>query len=1199
MATPNTSISPLGISDVNVELKFPSSTSRRFNDSIFRNLTGVQSKTIANTSILISDVSDKSAMDGIISPTSNSASGYGTVRSVVLATVDSDMVNPEVFWSYNLISGGGAISLQPDGGKNATLTLENSSIGVQTANVQLVANVYFEGQQIGSASKYINLSSTSFNPALVVSGTLVVNNQGFTAQTAFTQISASSNVVGGVITFSTSPPFGGVVTGNTITFSSSASNPGVDNNNIYTLTTSVVLGNTVVASNTVVVNTRATFVAPAFDISVPSSTNNVFANSGPANSSLRITASHAVPSANVTWAATKVSGDDATLLVVANNAYANLTVDVASFGAKKSVYDIVATLQYSNGYVLNTKTERLTLRTAAYGLSFVAPVNATEQGYNAQTAISSGSATYRAGTFSWDASRISGSVATVSQQIEANTAAITLSLSAPSGIATSQNRVNPVITFDGIVIANVSSVSTLTADVLPFTFSLSGPTVNTQVGEGTVGSSALTTATHNVASGYVVWSVNNGSVAVSSNTSTANLSIATTAINSQTAILNAKLYDQFNRLVSETNRTITIRAYSPDILFTGLSSISNTGYSAPVVSNVLISASCRSGANSFNATATKLSGDTLSVSELTGNTTADSVSISSIANSVGTLNGQYRITATVDYFGTTFSKTFDSSISASLINPNYTLVSANGSVSGFSGTVTANAEVQATFSLPGGSIQWSSVDTGPSTLLSANNSVYRFQTSRTGEGTTSSSRSVTGTLVDSIGRVAQVITIPATAVATVLDPQLVITGTDTVSVSNTFQATASVTLVAANSAALVGAVLVPSVQLVSGDTATVTIGSNSVTLDLIASGVTTKTAVYDVGYSLLLNGTKIAGATRRATLTATATSPVINFASANAAAADFNFPVATVGTVTASSTPAGIVEFTVAKVSGDDLTVNILANQVNLSTSRSAVGVTNGTYNVTALYKTPGGAVITSRSATVNVSAERFDPGFSWTWVQGETVETKGWEEDISAINVVQASANASLPSPVFSISGALVSGPAGSLSQTSSSATITLNHNRTTHGVLASRESIWDVTCSLVKNSQVLSGPFTRRVVVRTTPYNLVLTPPDPSRVAIPGNSASAISTLSSNHEQFASTTISWSTSFVSGNSASTFSFSNSGGINNRITGSLALSATAGQIRTSTTNFTATFFANGANRSVSGQFYLETQSTSGSGPIN
>jgi hypothetical protein len=1201
MATPNTSISQLGLSDVNVELNFPAATGRRFNDAIFRSLTGVQGKTAPNTSILISDVSDKAAMDGILAPSSNSVSNYGTVVARINLSVDSDMVNADVFWSYQVISGGGNIVLQPDGGKNATLTLISDTPGTATANVEVTANVSFQGHQVGSDVRYFNLTSTVFNPNLQVNGTLTVNNSGFVAQTAVTQITATSNVVGGVIEFSTSPPFGGVVSGNTITFSSTAGQIGIDNNNIYTLTTVVRSNNVIVASNTVIVNTRAAFLAPDLDISVPATTNNVFANSGPITSSLRVTATHGVAGANVVWSATKVSGDDAVLLVVANNAYANLTANVVTFGAKKSVYDVRAVLQYSNGYVLNQKTQRLTLRAVGYGLTFTPASDFTSQGYGAQTATSTASATYLAGTLTWDTARLSGATASVTPNIGANSASLTLTVNANTpGSITSVNRVNPVISFDGIIVANVSSITTVSAQFAPFTFSLGGPTSNTQVGDAPVTSSVLTIATHTVPNGYVVWSVNSANVTISSNTSTANLFINTSTLNTQGAQLNAMLYDEFNRFVAEDVRTITLRGYAPNITFTGANTASVSGYAPPMTANVSIEARALTGANSFSMSAAKIGGDNLIVGEFAGNTTYDRTNVSAIVNTAGTVSGQYRLTATATYFGVSFSKTFDVAASASLINPNYTLTPANSTIASYNSPVTANGQATASYSLPGGSIQWSTSVLSGSVLdvPVANSTIYRFRTQRSTIGSTNTTVAVTGTLLDSAGLVVSSLTVNTFGTATVSNPNLVISGATTSTVGNTFQATASVTLTASVDAAVVGETFQISTTRVSGPVANVVIGADNATITLVANGTELLQSSYDVTFNVVLNGQIIASDTRRVSLKAEAFAPTINFASSNNIVGNFNYPVEAAGVVTASSTPASNVQFSVSKLSGSDLTTQVLSNQVNLTTSQSAVGIIDGTYRVIASYFTPvTGHFITSREAIVRVAAERYNPGFSWSYNQGATVERRGWEEDISAISTVQASTNAALTGATFDISGVLIAGP-GSYAKDSNSATITLNHNRTTHGANTTRESVWDVTCSVVRDNQTLAGPFTRRVTVRTVPYFLSLVPLNAVGTST-GFGASTFTILSSNHEAFTGTNITWNTSLISGTGVINFTTSNSAGTNNQLNGFMSRPTLAGVTRTATHSVTANFFANGANRSISGTLQLTATNDDAPGPIN
>src|SRR5690606_24491771 len=105
MATPNTSISSLGLSDVNDELNFPNDTARAFNDGIFRNLTGRPDRVVPNTAINISDLSDKTAFGGIVSPDSNNVTSYGVIEREIALTATTDMYSPTIHWSANVVSG--------------------------------------------------------------------------------------------------------------------------------------------------------------------------------------------------------------------------------------------------------------------------------------------------------------------------------------------------------------------------------------------------------------------------------------------------------------------------------------------------------------------------------------------------------------------------------------------------------------------------------------------------------------------------------------------------------------------------------------------------------------------------------------------------------------------------------------------------------------------------------------------------------------------------------------------------------------------------------------------------------------------------------------------------------------------------------------------------------------------------------------
>lgn len=1194
MATPNTQLSQIGFSDINAELNYPSTTPRKIDDAIVRQLTGQQARLTPRSPIAFSDLSEKAAFDGITIGSVQPASDFGVVVSTGLLSIDSDMLNPDVQWSYQVISGGGNISFTPNG-KDVSISLISDAVGSQSVNAQINVAVYFDGHLIGTDTRFVNLSTTVFNPDLQIIGTLSVNNQGFVAQTAVTTITATSNVTGGSIRFLTSPAFGGIISGNTITFSAVAGAPGVDNNNIYTLTTEVLYNNTVVASNTSTVNVRAEFLQPELIVTAPSSVNNQFANSGPINSSIRVSASHAVAGANVVWSATKVSGDDAVLSVAANNAYANLTLSVSSFGAKKSVYDVLATLQYSNGYVLNQKTQRLTLRTVGYGLSFSAAADSSAQGYTAQTAVSTATATFQAGTFTWDFARTSGATAEVSPSIGSNTASITVRNYANTvGLVTSAYRINPVITFDGIVVSNTSSITSLTSERLAYNYSLVGPTSNTIVGEGTLTSSVTTTASHDIPGGYVLWTSNNGLVSLSSNTSVANAYITTTTIANRTTTLRGDLYDSSNRLVQQLSRNIILRAFAPNIRFFGSNNSSVTGYSVPQTATVLIEARADSGANSFIITTEKLSGANLQIVESNSNTTYDQVSFTVVANTVGTVSSTYRTTATVNYFGVTFSKTFDVSTVVSLLDSQFTLTPTNGSSNTFNPPASANGNIVASFDVPGGSITWNQTSSsGSFTVPVANNSLYRIQTSRSTVGTSSSNVNVTATLLDANNLFVKSLSSSVSATATVNNPELQLVGTANSSVSNTFEASAQVTLTATTAAALVGETYQFSTTKVSGDNANISAGASSISLTLTAEGTQSLNSSYDVTVSCIVSGQVVASTTRRVNLSATATAPTISFASSNASSNSFNFPVVATGVVTASSSPASNVQFTVTKLSGSNLTVQTLANQVNLTANQSNVGVISGTYQVTANFYTPGGAFITSRSANVNVRSERFDPGFVLSFENGQVVQQTGWEENITANGTIRASANASLTSYTFDISGVRVSGETGSYSETSNTATVTLTNNRTTDGI-GVRETVWDITGSIIRSGQTIAGPFTRRLTVRTVPYYFYISPLAVVDSGFDDGAGGSI-TAFSNHEEFGTIPTLWTIQKTGQRDAAITFRSVDNGSNNQVSFFIPKPVQAITI-TADYNVTARLFANGANR-ISETATVDLAATSSTGP--
>lgn len=1195
MATPNTDLSSIALSDVNVEYNLAANTNRLFNDVFFRSLTGNQQKMIANTPINISDVSDKAAFDGLLAADGDVQRNYGVVTASVVISADSDLITPDMTWSYTVISGGGNITFQPDGGRNATLSLISDAPGVQTANVQVSANLYFQGVYVGSDTKYVNLLTEVYNPNLVITGTAVVNSAGFVAQTAVTQITATSNVVGGSIRFSTSPPFGGVVSGNTISFSAVAGTPGIDNNNIYTLTTDVIYQNSVVASNTLLVNVRAIFQQPDLVVTFPTSTNNVFANSGPINSSLTFTAAHAVPGANIVWSQTLVSGDAAQLIISANQASANLALLVPGFGAKKAIVDVRARLQHSNGYILNERTNRVTLRTVGYGLTFVPATDYTAQGYGAQTAQSSATATYQAGTFSWDRATTAGSSANVVTAIGASSASLTTTVVANTpGTITNTSRINAVISYDGIVVANQSSITTTTAEYTAFMYEVVGVSSNTQVGIAPVTSTINVIGNHNVTNGSITWSSTNPEVQLSLTMSSASLFVTTNTINAQTTTLTGRLFDQYGRLVAERSGNYTVRAFAPNIRFIGANTATVSGYSPPQSAYVAVESRADTGANSFAITTSTVSGDVPAIVHTTGNTTYDKVEFTATANTIGTRGGVQRISATITYFGVQFTQTYDVSVNAVLLNPNFTLTPQNGNVAAINPPVTASANVVPSHTVPGGGVTWT-YSTTAGTVLDvpvSNTTLFQYRTQRTSYGSITTNLNVTGTLLDSTGRVVQAITVPVSAVATVNDPQLTISGSTNVSVSNTFQATAATTLTASVAAGITGASFQFSATLVSGSTASIGTNPTQISLSVQANGVQNIDSVYDVTCNCVINGQIVDTRVTRVTLAASATSPTINFSASNGSAADYNFPVTAAARVDASMSPAsGTIDWSAAYVTGSGLSGSLNGpNQYVLTGQANDIGAVDGWYDITATYRTPNGTVITTRTARVNVRAERYNPNFSWNYAAGPDVVARGWEQVIQATGVVQASS--SVPGAQYVISVTKAGGENAQWYTNDTQAVVYFQNDR--NAALHDRAAYYDATCYLLHNGQVLAGPFTRRLNLITSPYWISLTNPNPSGYGYDAP-AYASTTMQSNHEAFPGTEIIWNTTKTGGSGNADIYRSNNGGVLNRLGGSLDNPANLGTI-SSVYSFNGNFYANGAYRSISGTMSLTAESSYSAG---
>lgn len=1146
MATPNTAI---GLSDVNDELNYPATTARAFNDPVFRDLSGIQTRTVDKSGITINDVRGKAAFDGLIAPTSNSVATYGGVFSEALIVAATDMYSPNVVWDFEVITGSRDVRLDTVSDRAMNLRLFTNEVGTAVANVRVTATVSYRDHLIGTDTKYVNLAGTIYNPALVVSGPLVINSSGYVAQTAVTTLTATSNVVGGVIRFTVNPGQGASITGNTITFNAATNIPGNDNNQSYSLKTEVLFNGNVVATDTKTVNVRANFQVPDFVFAAPASSNNIFANNGPVNASLRVTADHNIAGANIVWTATKVSGDDATLTPSANLQSANLTLAVASgqFGTKKAVYDVFASLQYANGYVLNSKSTRLTLRTAAYGLTFNPASDQQTQGYNAQTAIATAAASWLAGTFAWNTATVTGSQANVVQAVSDTSATITASIVANTigNTNVSVVRINPTLSFDGFLMSNTSSVTTLTAEFTNYTFTLVGPTTNNQIGVAPLSPSVLITASHSIPNGTITFTKTaNDGITIVNTALTANLSMSSNTLTLANTTLSARLFDQYGRLVRQIDTPINLRTYVPNIQFIGANNVVAQGYAPDQIATAAITATASPGSNSFSLQAVKISGDDLTITDYSGNNVSDRVDlrISAKAGDIGTKSGLYQINGVVVFYGNTYSVGYNVQVSATLLDAQYTLTGANGSVSSFVPPASASGTATASYVVPGGTIQWSTkVNTGLLSSNTSNSTVYTATANQSVIGSNPLSLTVTGTLLDSNGFVVDTKSANVFSTATVPDPALTISGANTVTTSNVFTAVAATTLTATSAAGIPGLSYQWSYTLVSGTQPTITPSTSTIALSNTIRGLGTVGSVVDVTCKVLSNGTIIGTKVTRVTLSATCPLPTQTFTPSSASAADYNYPVVATGRVVATQPQGGYITWDYAPNAGSGpVSVSVSGANTNNSTwsgtaSQSSVGVISQVWTVIAHYYTPDGVLINSQSTTsVSISSQRLDPGFYLYYPTNDAwARLSTWNENSSVTSQVRAGWGNIGGTVTCQISAAYAGGSAATPSSDSNTGYLTMTKSRTNEG-LGEKSSVYNFTFTLFRNGQQIAGPLTAGVGCDIIPYYLNLSASPSTSVSASDNNATIVITASSNYPGFGG--VSWRYGLTGGNGTATF---------------------------------------------------------------
>jgi hypothetical protein len=716
----------VAVSNVNVEINQGSTTQINYNNEILRALPGKAGLVVPATQIADSDLFGAVGFGGLVSTNTASAADWGQITSTIALNVPTTMYHPNTVWSATVTGQGqGTVVLTPSG-QNASLTYTSNTIGTQVANVNVTATMWYNyangfAVSLGTQTKGHVLTNTVSDPQLAFSGAVLVNNQGYSAQTATTSITATTVIPSGATISFVTVPVGGTVSGNTITLTAVSSTINTDIDLPYVLTTSINYNGRVIFANTQNVDVHAFYRPPALNFDATSYTNNSFANTGSANavSVTTITYVSTPPSSyNIVWNTTWVSGAQ-TVIFTSNSTVGTMSLaSNSTTGALKSVYNVMATVQYANGLFIASNTAPVTLRASIYGLNFTKAPDVTVAGYLAQTASTTASATWTANTAdgSWYYANTSGRTS-VSNSVGSGTSSLTVSAAALTvgSSNTAKEQVNMVLNFPGepaIIMSNVSSSSNLLATFTNYTFTLtpSITTNNSFANASPITASANMVVVHTVAGGNIVWSSTNVSdsnvvlnTAADLQSTNAYITIASgTGAKKAVATVTATLQLANGSVIAaQTTPNITLRTSAYGLNFVSVSTLVN-GYVAQSAIATTTAAWANNAAD-FAWNAANTAGIPTTSNTINSTTGQASFTCSVGSSTVGVANvGIERINAVLTYPGEpailVVNATSSSTVNASFTNYTFTTtVPATNNQFANSGAVQASANYAAVF----------------------------------------------------------------------------------------------------------------------------------------------------------------------------------------------------------------------------------------------------------------------------------------------------------------------------------------------------------------------------------------------------------------------------------------------------------------------------------------------------------------------
>lgn len=726
MTTPQIPANSIEVSDVRDEINPGDGSGIQQSlgsNGVVRRLTGTFSKNASQTSeiLLGADLSNKTAFSEITTPSnSNTQTSIVPVLSSMVFTANTDMFEPNIDWQYVInpdsvgvtssdITLNKNVVIDPNtnrpSSKSATVTLR-SARGNKFANLTITGVMSFDGHVVNTCTKTINLTVNAVNTAfdVVATPSFTVDASGVLAQTAVITVRGISNAQVGGASFKFTPSFvsgtgalAPTTTANTITFTATSPQPGV-NSAIYNVLTEFFVNGVLLESKTSQVNIRSEFISRKItSLTSTATTNNQFSNSSSQYSTIDITAVHdsiapTFPQGNITFTY-EVNGAAITSEQIASNTSSkteriSLYYDVNSdgFGFKKTIVNVIATLRTPDGIVMDQKrVANLTLRAGTYGLTIKAPTSVTESGYTAQTAISSGGATWGTSqaSFEWTPRQFNGSGPDLKITESDKNASFIITATTPTGKNRSQSIANTcnydftgVLSYDGITVRTITINDILIkAESLPYTYSLSQEsTSNTQM-EIDAGATASILVTANKSVGTVTWSkldAFGGSIpAIVTASTTANVFVTSSSegsSNSGSSIVFGELRDPSSRVI-ETLQTpsLALDATTTKLRIVG-ESVSITTDERTATATGVFESTALFGTHKLRYPPAKLSGNDLTLTQ----DSAQKITILATATQ-SVKSGTYRITGEVTYKGITKIVTKDITVSVSALAPSLTV----------------------------------------------------------------------------------------------------------------------------------------------------------------------------------------------------------------------------------------------------------------------------------------------------------------------------------------------------------------------------------------------------------------------------------------------------------------------------------------------------------------------------------------------